>query len=1072
MTTTRKRIFLMLIAALLLIPGLNLLLEDTAQAGSQTFYVPNETIDTPVNLINGSFELPSVFDTSPSAGWAGLTYGLYGGVLHGYTPGWYSYPTYTGNLGTAGAHRINIMHANAIGVGSVVDGVQCTEPNTDFSQRLYQVVTTTPNKRYYWSFGHRARRTGNNTSGTNFDVMNFYIRPSGSANVSPSSTYLIRSARTNGLAWVIYRGAYTVPSGQTSTQLDFVQISTGTGTAVHGNMLDDVRFQTSANLIAKKSIATSVAGNATALKGEIVTITVAITNWGETDASRCVFRDILSDGLEYIAGSATISGNPAGALATFNSTTDELRVNFGTGATAGTSSTNGGSIQGSRNRGTSGTTGQGSSFSIEFQARVIGDAGDVVLNQARVTYNDRGWESYNASDYTSYSSVTDRTVDSSDQTTYVNQFTIIGASVSGRIWADQNADGTLDASEVRLSGIPVTLYGATDTTFSNPLLTTTTDASGRYTFSNLGVGNYQVAITTPNFYYVTTLANDNDAVANGTRAVITPINVSSNVSITNQDFGLVPYSPDISGRVWIDADVDGTIDPTETRISGLLVGLYLSTDTTYASPVRTTYTDSNGAYIFPQLNPGNYKVAALTPDEHFVTVLANDNDAVAEATRAVINGLTIIGINSILNQDIGFAPVLNSVSGKVWYDTNWDGNIGTEQGIFDKTVWLFLSSDTTFSNPIMTTTTNIDGDYSFSGFGPGSYTVATMTPSEHYVTILGDNNAVANGGNGVIAGLVFGNSTELDNQDIGFAPYKSISGRVFYDLDQDGMIDATDTPYIGATVTLYLASDTTFSTPATDAFGNPLVTTTQEDDEGDGYAYYYFPNVPNAAYTAVMTTPSGYQVTLKTVSTDNDAEANGTRAVVTGLDLTGSNPSVGNVDFGFRFNPVTLTITKQVTGDLADANQTFNFQIRLLGVMTTLNYTGASTVAGVPAPANGTISSGFGTVTLRHGQNITIEGVPYGTEYQVSEILVFSRYSVTITEQNGNPFTPLGSTGATGTLTNNGSLLFSNVLNGVVPTGILIDVFPFALMAVLLGGVVALSLTLASKKKRSARRDS
>ena len=807
------------------------------------------------------------------------------------------------------------------------------------------------------------------------------------------------------------------------------------------------------------------------MKGEIVTITIVITNWGEVDASRCFLRDVLSDGLEYIAGSATISGNPAGSLATFNSTTDELRINFGTGATAGTATGNGGVLRGSLNRGTSGTTGQGNTITIRFQARVIGDAGYVVRNQARVSYNDSGWESYNTGNRINYSSVTGRTVDASDQTSYINQFTIVGSSISGRIWADQSADGVLDPSEARLSGIPVTLYAATDTTFSNPLLTVNTLADGTYTFSNLGVGNYRVAITTPSFYYVAPLANDNDAVASGTRAVITPINVSSNLSITNQDFGLVPYSPDISGRVWIDADVDGTIDATETRVSGLLVGLYLSTDTSYASPVRTTYTDSNGAYIFPQLDPGNYRVAALTPDGHYVTILANDNDAVADGSHAVINGLTIT-MGSIPNLDIGFVPILNSVSGKIWYDTDWDGMIGTsEQGVFDMTVNLYLSSDTTFSNPIATTQTDGEGNYSFSGFSAGSYTVATMTPSGHYVTILGDNSAVANGGNGVIAGLVLGNSTELDNQDIGFAPYKSISGRVFYDLNQNGMIDATDAPYIGATITLYLASDTTFSTPATDAYGNPLVATTLEDVEGGGNAYYYFANVPNAAYTAVMTTPSGYQVTLKTVSTDNDAEASGALAVVTGLDLTGSNPPVSDVDFGFRFNPVTLTITKQVTGDLADANQTFNFQIRLLGVMTTLNYTGASTVAGVPAPANGTIGSGFGTVTLRHGQSITIEGVPYGTEYQVSEVLVFSRYSVTITEQNGNPFTPLGSTGATGTLTNNGSLLFSNVLNGVVPTGILIDVFPYALMAVLLGGVLALSLTLASKKKRSARRD-
>lgn len=1032
MKKIRKKILLVLVAALFLIPSIALLLENTAQAGTQTFVVPDETKPLPVNLINGSFESPYtanvIYPASGSAGWF----------------------TSTGaNL------EIQRVGAQSTFATTQADGPQYTELN---NRQIYQDVSTTPGSRVLWRFAHRAR----GYSTTVYDVMNFIIRKTG------TTTNLLRvTASDRSTAWGWYKGLYTIPAGQTSTNVRFNYVSSYNST--DGNFIDAVVFATGAKLIAKKSISTSAADNATAAKGEVVTITIAITNWGETDASYCVFRDVLSDGLSYVAGSARINGVAAGTLATFNSTTDELRINYGANATAGTARTNGGVVRGSQYMGTSGTTGQGQTITLSFQATVTGSAGYVVRNQASTTYNDYGWESYNASDFRSYSSVTGRTLSSSDQTTYVNEFLIVGSSVSGRVWADQSAEGALDAYEVRLSGIPVTLYAATDTTFSNPLLTTTTLADGTYTFSGLAVGTYQVAITTPSFYYISPLANDNDAVVNGTRAVVTPINIGSNVSITNKDIGLVPYSPDISGRIWMDEDADGTIDATETKLSGLLVGLYLSTDTTYSSPVRTTTTDASGGYIFPQLNPGNYKVAALTPDGYFVTILANDNKAVAEGTRAVISGLTI-SMGSISELDIGFLPYSNSVSGKVWYDTNWDGNIETEQGIEDETVWLFLSTDTNFIDPILTTTTNADGSYTFSGFAPGSYTVATVTPSGCYVTIPGDNNAVANGGRAVITGLTFGNNTTIANQDIGFAQYKSISGRVFYDLDQDGMIDTTDTPYTGATVTLYLVSDTTFSTPATDVYGNPLVSLTLEDEEGEGYACFYFPNVPNAVYTAVMTTPSGYQVTLKTASTDNDAVANDTRAVITGLDLSGGNPSLSNVDFGFRYNPVTLTITKRVTGDLADANQTFSIQVRLQGVTTTLSYTGASTVAGVSAPANGTIGSGFGTVTLKHGQSITIQGIPYGTFYQISETLIFSGYSVTITEQNGNPTTQYGSTGVSSTLISNGSLLFTNAKTGVVPTGILMATLPFVLIAVLTIGALALTAMLMRKRKREKQR--
>ena len=52
MTSMRKRVLLVLIAAFLLIPGICVLFQNTAKAGAQTFLVPNETKVTPVNLKN------------------------------------------------------------------------------------------------------------------------------------------------------------------------------------------------------------------------------------------------------------------------------------------------------------------------------------------------------------------------------------------------------------------------------------------------------------------------------------------------------------------------------------------------------------------------------------------------------------------------------------------------------------------------------------------------------------------------------------------------------------------------------------------------------------------------------------------------------------------------------------------------------------------------------------------------------------------------------------------------------------------------------------------------------------
>lgn len=93
-----------------------------------------------------------------------------------------------------------------------------------------------------------------------------------------------------------------------------------------------------------------------------------------------------------------------------------------------------------------------------------------------------------------------------------------------------------------------------------------------------------------------------------------------------------------------------------------------------------------------------------------------------------------------------------------------------------------------------------------------------------------------------------------------------------------------------------------------------------------------------------------------------------------------------------------LTISKTVAGNAGDVEKDFEFIITLdgSGATGTYNYTGK----GVP---DGTIKSG-GTVSLSHGQSITITGIPEGTTYTVTEA-----------DYSGEGYTST-STGATGNI--------------------------------------------------------
>ncbi len=237
--------------------------------------------------------------------------------------------------------------------------------NADCAQRVYQNVATVPGTKLYWSFCHESIGYIYNDGA---DSMKFSLRPSGSPSTSPSSSEVQAAVTTYSTTstggvhgttsssnvtvsgpvgdgrWIRYSGMYTVPAGQTSTQFAYEAVSSScwiTG----GNFLDDIHFQTGASLIAVKSIYNSQGDRIDGAYGEYgdtVTIKINVTNWGETDSSRTVFTDKLWTGLEYVAGSGsvTIGGLSAGTVSCVG---DTFTANIGSDAT----STAGGTLSGS-----------------------------------------------------------------------------------------------------------------------------------------------------------------------------------------------------------------------------------------------------------------------------------------------------------------------------------------------------------------------------------------------------------------------------------------------------------------------------------------------------------------------------------------------------------------------------------------------------------------------------------------------------------------------------------------------------------------------------------------------------
>jgi len=203
---------------------------------------------------------------------------------------------------------------------------------------------------------------------------------------------------------------------------------------------------------------------------------------------------------------------------------------------------------------------------------------------------------------------------------------------------------------------------------------------------------------------------------------------------------------------------------------------------------------------------------------------------------------------------------------------------------------------------------------------------------------------------------------------------------------------------------------------------------------------------------------------------------------------------IRNISYPFvnDYNTAALTVTKLVTGDMADPKLAFSFTLALVspsGGNDSASYTyqkydmgsdhavgGSATAADTAvAGGSGTIANG-GTFTLTHNQYIQIIGLPSGERVTTTESGT-TDYRTTITVQHGNTATPAvlttvrtnvtanKTTGQQTIFTGAGAVNqenFTNNKESVTPTGVILNILPYALLAIV--AVVVIVILLKKRK--------
>jgi hypothetical protein len=498
------------------------------------------------------------------------------------------------------------------------------------------------------------------------------------------------------------------------------------------------------------------------------------------------------------------------------------------------------------------------------------------------------------------------------------------AAIGNFVWNDLNGNGIQDAGEPGIAGVTVTL-----TYPSGATATTTTNASGAYSFVNLGAGTYSVAFTTPaNFVASPSNIGGDDAIdSDPVGGIVSGITLVGGQINNTIDAGFQSNQLNLGNFVWDDKNNNGIQDAGEPGINGATVKLYADANGDNipdGASIGSTLTSGGGLYGFGTLTPGKYIVGVTLPSGYVAgattaTSANTDND-----NNTDNNGVTLLsgelrsnfitltttgepttdgdGNNGNLTVDFALRSIA-SLGDRVWRDDNKNGvQDAGEPGVSGITVSLFDNTN----KLVGSTVTDAYGNYLFSNLPAGDYTVSVTLPANYtFSPSTGTSepdatNSDVNATTGTTTTITLSPGENQLNIDAGIIfnnppASANIGDRVWLDNDKDGIQDAGEPGVAGVTVTLFDNTGAIVATAITDANGN-----------------YLFTNVPaGTGYTIGFTAPAGTVFSPKDATADgNDSDADPVTGKTAPFTVV-----AGTTDLSFDAGVYPQPATKASLGD-------------------------------------------------------------------------------------------------------------------------------------------------------------
>ena len=395
-----------------------------------------------------------------------------------------------------------------------------------------------------------------------------------------------------------------------------------------------------------------------------------------------------------------------------------------------------------------------------------------------------------------------------------------------------------------------------------------TDEAGTFDGTTWTIGDMLAGEYASLFVTVTLNADTDGKTLNNTAAFVNPPEYDL-VPGNNSSSASITVKHRLSGKVYYDANESSSFDNGEDPFKDITVEL-LGAD---GNVVATTKTDADGNYSFTGLDAGTYTVKVTKAGELAELTQTEDPDG----TKDNASGAITLNADNPVRENVNFGYIKkHAISGTVYLDQNRDKTKNTGDIDLSGVTVKLLDKD---GNVVATTTTDANGNYSFTGLNDGTYTVQVdktgpLADKEQTEDPSGKTDSRSQA-------ITFTRTDpDVINVNFGYADNYSIHGLVYRDGDRDETHGATEKGYANQTVELR------------DKDGKVVATTTTDENGA-----YSFEKLPAGDYT-VKVVKDGALTDLDQTE-DPDSTKDSTSGVIS---LSNDHRTQTDVNFGYIAN--------------------------------------------------------------------------------------------------------------------------------------------------------------------------